>query len=964
MTLATRLPWQVRRVIHRAGARGRAAAKHRATAARPIAERVEPRRLLSAYIQDGTLFLVGTGRDDLLAVNGGTATLTASERDRATNQIRASADFRIADVTNGIRLIGRSGNDSLHVDSTVNLPAFLYGQGGNDDLNGGSGNDELWGGEGNDNLIGGRGGDRFSGGDGSDSAAYTPELNSVVVTIDGTANDGRGGMDGTGFRGEGAAADFMGDDLEVLRGTPDNDRLDAQGATGPVTLYGFGGNDELFGGAYDDRLVGARGGDFLVGRGGRDIADYTAHNGVVVTLDGAYNDGRNGYDGSGPNGAGPAGDNVNTEQVFGGQGDDTLDATAAAGPVTLLGNGGHDLMIGTNANDELYAGVGDDTLIGRGGNDLLDGNSGSDHMLGGDGIDTVTYAYRTEAERVTVGDAGFNDGGPSDEGTLRATQLGYAVRDAVEGTVERVIGGSGKDHLMGNERANILIGGPGDDRLEGGAGNDTLEGGAAGDVLEAGPGDDVLNGGTEDDSGDALYGREGDDRLDGGPGPDWLYGGDNQDTLLGGDGNDIILEGGPGADFLDGGRGVDTVSYAGSVQGPSGVVVTIDDRQDDGVPGESDNVRRTVERVIGSPFADRITGSALANRLEGGSGNDTLRGGAAGDELEGGPGDDLLQGGTEDLSGDALYGREGNDTLEGGPGPDWLEGAAGNDRLYGGTGGDILHGEAGDDELYGGDGDATFHGGDELYGGDGQDTVYGEGGPDLLDGGPGADDLDGGSGIDAVAYAAVEGPRGINVSLDNVANDGVAGPGSTVVEFDNVRSSVENVIGTPFDDIITGSSASNLLVGSGGNDRLAGGDGRDILIGGSGADTLSGGGSDDLLVAGRTTYDANPTDLRALQSEWTSGRSYAARVANLRGAGSGSRSNGSIFLRTRPAPGARQTVFSDTSVDAIAGSTGRDWFLANADTAGSAALGGPADRISDRVTGGASAELLHDLNAT
>jgi Ca2+-binding RTX toxin-like protein len=96
------------------------------------------------------------------------------------------------------------------------------------------------------------------------------------------------------------------------------------------------------------------------------------------------------------------------------------------------------------------------------------------------------------------------------------------------------------------------------------------------------------------------------------------------------------------------------------------------------------------------------------------------------------------------------------------------------------------------------------------------------------------------------------------------------------------------------------------------------------MIGGEGADAIVGNGGDDLLIGGRTAFDENEGALCALMAEWTSGRSYADRVANLRGLGSGPRLNGNYFLTTT-GPGA--TVPDDGAVDQLNGSAGTDWFF-------------------------------------
>ena len=61
-------------------------------------------------------------------------------------------------------------------------------------------------------------------------------------------------------------------------------------------------------------------------------------------------------------------------------------------------------------------------------------------------------------------------------------------------------------------------------------------------------------------------------------------------------------------------------------------------------------------------------------------------------------------------------------------------------------------------------------------------------------------------------------------------------------------------------------------------------------------------------------------------AEWTSGRDYATRVANLSGTGSGPRNNGDYFLM---ASGPDATVFDDGAIDVLNGGSGMDWFFAN-----------------------------------
>jgi uncharacterized repeat protein (TIGR01451 family) len=72
-------------------------------------------------------------------------------------------------VTGDIFVYGKAGNDTITVDPTITLPAFLFGGDGNDVLVGGGGADVLVGGAGIDALSGGVGRNLLIGGTGADS---------------------------------------------------------------------------------------------------------------------------------------------------------------------------------------------------------------------------------------------------------------------------------------------------------------------------------------------------------------------------------------------------------------------------------------------------------------------------------------------------------------------------------------------------------------------------------------------------------------------------------------------------------------------------------------------------------------------------------------------------------------------------------------------------------------------------
>jgi Ca2+-binding RTX toxin-like protein len=117
-----------------------------------------------------------------------------------------------------------------------------------------------------------------------------------------------------------------------------------------------------------------------------------------------------------------------------------------------------------------------------------------------------------------------------------------------------------------------------------------------------------------------------------------------------------------------------------------------------------------------------------------------------------------------------------------------------------------------------------------------------------------------------------------------------------------------------------------LLHGGVGDDQLTAGGGQNLLLGGLGADILSAGKCDDLLIAGTTAFDADEATLTAILAEWTSGRDYSTRIANLHGTGTGPRSNGDSFLEVS---GSDATVFDDGAIDVLNGGPAMDWFLAS-----------------------------------
>jgi Ca2+-binding RTX toxin-like protein len=243
---------------------------------------------------------------------------------------------------------------------------------------------------------------------------------------------------------------------------------------------------------------------------------------------------------------------------------------------------------------------------------------------------------------------------------------------------------------------------------------------------------------------------------------------------------------------------------------------------------------------------------------------------------------------------DELHGLGGNDTLSGLGNADWLYGDAGNDTLSG---------QVGDDSLYGGAGDDTLLGGDHY---------------DVLVGGAGADILDGGAGVDTASYA--DSAVGVTVNLTTGSATGGDAQGDTFI-------SVQNLIGSAANDVLTGSSTdSGDLRGGDGNDtltagtagsRLRGEAGDDVLSGGS---YLSGGDGNDILKG----VPGNSMDGGA-GSDWAS--FYDSTVGKQIFLGTGAWDDGLTSIENFEGGQGDDLVYDSSEANILKGSGGNDKFI-------------------------------------
>ncbi|MGJ0359846.1 hypothetical protein NG785_09320 [Aliarcobacter cryaerophilus] len=644
----------------------------------------------------------------------------------------------------------------------------------------------------------------------------------------------------------------------------------------------------LVGSNFDDSFITKIGESNIIDGGIQgikgDTLDYSTNGATSIVLDldvthttdvygiGVTNDGT--YASVLVNGNSSAMDKIkNIENIKGSAGADTIYGNADNN--TIFGMGGADTIYGVDGfnyidggagDDLIYSGIKADKLFGGTGNDIfrgttavsfagdeIDGGHETDGVnLTGRGSDTVDYSL--------VDTSSFSKGL---ELTLNDTVVSTVKIDGVNEhtivNIENIIGTSHNDSIVGDSGNNTLTGGTGADIIRGTAGKNVIYGdNENGSETNNSLNNDLIYAGTGDDT---IYAGGGNDTIHTALGSDTIYGGHGDDTIYGGIGSNKIY----GGNYITATQshadsGNDTVSYE-FISG-SGVIVRLNSNLAIVSATGNADVLFGMENVIGTAMADEIVGSDVANTLIGGAGNDIINGLGGNNRLEGGADNDTLISGS------------GNNSIDGGDGSDtvdysYLTGTDFGDDVdnvlyyengvyYSGIKVDLtdtlaqrIHTNYGTDTILNIENVIGSTKSDYIVGNDENNILDGKGGNDYFVLGKGIDTILGDIGNDTIAFSDYASrTTGVIVDLSKnqtygsldtyrVINDG----------FGNAKylDSIENVIGTKYDDIIFGNSDSNTLIGGEENDTLKGGLGADVLDGGIGQDWAY---FDDIVVSG------------------------------------------------------------------------------------------------------------------
>src|SRR5262245_25539081 len=305
-------------------------------------ESFESRRMLSSSLAGGLLTVTGTSGNDTISLSISGSNIQVAQSGSPTKQFTTASVQKI--LINAL-----AGKDKVTVSNSITKPTTINGSSGKDSLTSGGGNDIINGDSGNDQLHGGSGKDALFGGDGNDS------------------------LDG------GSGNDF-------LSGQLGSDTIDYSSRTSKVTA-----------------TIAVDSTNGVLGGSGGQSGETDTYSGCEILTGGSAGDAIK-IIGAGA----PPEDNVTFAnlQIFGGGGNDSLDArSASAGfataAVSLHGGLGNDtIFFNSTLAAHIFGDSGNDTIKKFDDDAVfksIDGGSGTD-LLSENGLLTKTITIPTNVE--------------------------------------------------------------------------------------------------------------------------------------------------------------------------------------------------------------------------------------------------------------------------------------------------------------------------------------------------------------------------------------------------------------------------------------------------------------------------------------------------------------------------------------------------------------------------------------
>ena len=787
-------------------------------------------------------------------------------------------------------LYGSPGGDTL---TGTEKDSTIYGHEGNDVLMGSAGNDELFGEAGDDTLDGGADRDWLYGGEGNntyivtagmgldnamgasltvanDTVAFALGIRPEDVTVQlgnaswsGQPGDvgyynlviGIGGNDAMVLRnqnggdlGSGAIQHFRFDDgtewtladviaradggkmgwqqLEwgdpaTMVGSQADDEIQAYYGQS-VTVQARGnddaihlaeGNDLVSAGMGNDTIHSGPGDDLIAGEAGNDAIDSDGGDDVIVF---SYGDGH--------------------DSLRAGDGMDTLSFGSSVTPALLAaaldGDGRLVLLI--------EGGAGGSIILDRAHADNLPGDLERIQFIDVEGkarifdlagwlrVNAATLLGATEDAPLAFDGTGFElSGTVAPAGGLEAVAYAQSGDLFAMANIANNVPTDGEDVLYGTNEEDTMDAGAGNDIALGLDGNDSILGGDGNDLIHGGDGDDMLDGGDGDDR---VYGGWGADTLLGGPGRDELHGEWNGDTYRyqAGDGEVVIDDGHRVVGWMTEGGWVSEEDVHNWGAEP---VWDEDPNILDFGPGirpedlhYSESNGDLVIEFAGRPGDRVVLRGHMPERATQTRSVDIIRF-ADGTEIAADPIESI--GLTQRLGdeGGSLSGSDFSDILIGGDGDDWLEGRGGADRLVGGAGSDTYR-------IY------------KEWGSQPTETLIAETWREQdinrieLTGYVSADDLrlefDGRDMWlryteegDAIRFAGFD-PRASGMQAP-VAEISFPWWGE-ILSFDDLLARGVRIIGTPENDVLTGTALADWIEGREADDTMSGGADGDLYL--------------------------------------------------------------------------------------------------------------------------------------